>query len=306
MKALVTGGAGFIGSHLVDRLISIGIEAVVIDDTSNANLAFLNPKARFYKASIEDFDTISAIFDLEKPEIVFHLAAKIDVASSVSNPSKDAYTNVIGTVNVALASSVCSARKLVFSSSAAVYGIPEYLPVDESHPLKPLSPYGTSKATAEWYLWSLAEVKGFEYTILRFSNVYGPRQGTVTKSGLVSILIRSFLTGEQAVLYSPETTTRDYVYVDDVVEALVLCIEKGSGEVFNISSNTELTNLEIYEKVCRYVKGEIEKKPLRQGEIDRIRLDNSKALNLLGWKPETEIDEGIEKTYIFFKQWMGV
>lgn len=306
MRALVTGGAGFIGSHLVDRLISQGIETVVIDDISNANLAFLNPRAKLYRANIEEYDTIAPIFELEKPDIVYHLAARIDVASSVSDPSRDAYTNVIGTVNVALAASACGVKKIVFSSSAAVYGIPEYLPVDESHPAKPISPYGASKATAEWYLWSLAEIKGFEYTTLRFSNVYGPRQGTVSKSGLVSILIRSFLSGEKAVLYGPEMTTRDYVFVEDVVEALLLCIEKGNGEVINISSNTEISNQEIYEKVCRFVKGEVERKPLREGEIERIRLDNSKALSVLGWSPVTDIDEGIEKTYIFFKNWMGV
>ncbi|MCX7832559.1 MAG: GDP-mannose 4,6-dehydratase, partial [Actinobacteria bacterium] len=169
MKILVTGGAGFIGSHLVDRLIEYGFETHVVDDLSNGNIDFVNKNAFFHNVSITDRDKIEPLFLSIKPDVVFHLAAKIDVLSSIQNPVEDLNTNAIGTINIALASLTSGVKKIIFTSSAAVYGTPTYLPVDEEHRIKPISPYGASKAAAEWYLATLTEGKDLNFTILRLA-----------------------------------------------------------------------------------------------------------------------------------------
>lgn len=306
MKVLVTGGAGFIGSHLVDRLVSLGFETAVIDDLSNGRKEFVNRKSVFYKARVEDRQRISEIMSEVKPEVVFHLAAKIDVHSSLKNPADDAMTNIIGTLNLVIASAESRVKRFVFASSAAVYGVPEYLPVDETHNIKPISPYGVSKASSEWYLRIVSEDRGMDFVVLRFSNVYGPRQGTVLPSGLISIMVRSFIKGKSIDLYDPEASTRDYVYVDDVVDAMVMSIDApASHEVINISSGKEVSNMKIYEEVSRFIEGSFVSKPLRRGEIRRIYLDNRKAKRLLNWEPKTDLREGILKTIDFFKNWKG-
>lgn len=303
MKVLVTGGAGFIGSHLVDKLVSLGYETAVVDDLSTGSPLFLNKEAVFYEVSITEQEKLFKIFKEWKPEIVFHLAAKTDVSSSVENPLEDARVNIYGFLNTLLASKEAGIKKFIFTSSAAVYGTPRYVPVDEEHPIYPLSPYGTSKAAAEWYLSSFFGSDGFDYTILRLANVYGPRQGVKVSSGIISILIQSFLKGKNVTLYDPDSTSRDYVYVEDVVKALVLAIEHGSKETLNISSGIETKTMEVLEKVLSLVSGKFEIQPLRRGEIKRIYLSNLRAKNVLGWEPKTALDEGIKKTYEFFKNW---
>ncbi|MCX7831356.1 MAG: GDP-mannose 4,6-dehydratase, partial [Actinobacteria bacterium] len=180
---------------------------------------------------------------------------------------------------------------------------PTYLPVDEEHRIKPISPYGASKAAAEWYLATLTEGKDLNFTILRLANVYGPRQGTQKRSGIISILITSFIKGEKVKLYDPHGSTRDYVFVDDVVDALIKSIDGGNRMILNISSGIETKTISIYENIRKYIKGDIIIEPLRKGEIRRIYLNNSLAKEQLDWYPKTDLDEGIRKTFEFFKAW---
>jgi len=305
VKALITGGAGFIGSHLADRLLEEGMKVCIIDNLSSGSENLVNSRAMLFVEDIGNYASLKEIFKKIKPELVFHLAAQIDVAASFEKPEVDFNVNVLGTFNVLRAAAEAGAKKVIFSSSAAVYGEPLYLPVDESHPLKPLAPYGVSKAAAEWYLRLLAEKAGLEVTILRLSNVYGPRQGLKKPSGIVSILITSFLQGKRAVLYSPRTMTRDYIYVGDVVEAMVLAASKAGNEVLNISSCKETTTMEIYRLICKEIQGSFVEEPYRSGEIKRIFLSNSRARKVLGWEPKTSLEEGIKQTVSFFKKWMG-
>lgn len=305
MRALITGGAGFIGSHLADRLLEEGMDVYIIDNLSTGSRNLVNERAKLFVEDIASYASIEKIFMEVKPELIFHLAAHIDVAASFEKPELDFNANVLGTLSVIKAAARTGARKVIFTSSAAVYGEPLYLPVDESHPLRPLAPYGISKAAAEWYLQVLTQKSGLKATILRLSNVYGPRQGLKKPSGIVSIMISSFLQGKKVTLYAPHLMARDYIYVGDVVEAMLLAAYRADDDILNISSSTQTTTMEIYDLVSREVKGSYTEKPYRSGEIKRISLDNSRARKVLGWEPKTSLEDGIKQTVSFFRKMMG-
>lgn len=320
MKVLVTGAAGFIGSHLVDRLLASGEEVLGLDDLSSGSLANIAPARRdhtgrftFSRMDIRS-DAVVDLIRREAPEVIFHLAAQVDVRKSVSDPIHDAMVNIIGTINVLHGAEQAGTRKVVFTSSGGcIYGEPgeDRLPVGEDQfhlPVSmPESPYGVSKRVMLDYLRYFKAVKGLDYTALALANVYGPRQEPASEVGLegqvVAIFTRRMLERKPCTIYGDGTQTRDFVYVDDVVSAFVSAAEKGSGELVNIGSGEELSVNELFAHLGEITDSSMEANyaPARPGELDRIVLDNSKARELFGWSPQVPLAEGLRQTVAYFR-----
>ena len=297
MKILVTGGAGFIGSHLVDEALEEGYDVVTIDNLNNGKLENLNKDAKFYKVDIVDIDNLSLVFEKEKPDYVIHLAAQISLRESLKNPIYDAEQNILGSINILECCRKFNVKKVVYASSAAVYGFPKYLPVDEKHPINPFSPYGVSKHTVEHYLQYYHENFEIDYIILRYSNVYGERQDPLGEAGVIAIFIDKLKKGERPIIFGDGEQTRDFIYAKDVVEANLLALEKETeNKVFNISTNTETSVNELFKKIKEIMNSNINptyEKPIK--EVRNIRLDNSLAEKELNWKPKVELNEGLKK-----------
>ena len=304
MKVLVTGGAGFIGSHLVDCLIERGDEVVVVDNLSAGSRENVNPGATFYELNIGDRG-LAEVFERERPEVVSHHAAQIDVRRSVAEPLFNAQENILGSLNVIVNSVGFGVRKLIYASSGgAVYGEPRYLPVDEDHPINPLSQYGVSKHTVEHYLYLYAHQHGLSYVILRYPNVYGPRQNPYGEAGVIAIFARQMLQGERPTIFGPGDKTRDYTHVSDVVEANISAMEWGRNAIYNIGTAVETSDREVFDLVAQAVgyKGSPIYVPLRPGEIQRMCLNWGKAQRELGWQPKTPLKEGIQRTIEGYRQ----
>lgn len=320
MRVMVTGGAGFIGSHLVDRLLSEGEDVLAVDNLSSGSLANLAEarRSRIGKFTFQRVDiTSNALADLIKhtrPQVIFHLAAQVDVRKSVRDPLHDAMVNVIGTLNLLQAARDAGTQKVVFASSGGcIYGEPdeERLPVTEEQVFWPQalpeSPYGVSKKVVLDYLRYYRAVQGLDYTALALANVYGPRQEPASEVGLegqvVAIFCRKMLGGRPCTIYGDGTQTRDFVFVDDVVAAFLAARDKGSGELVNIGSGTELSVNELHAKLSQLTSSRYE--PIyaaaRPGELQRIYVDPSKASRVLGWQPATQIDEGLKQTVAWFR-----
>jgi len=320
VRALVTGAAGFIGSHLVDRLLSEGEEVLGVDNLSSGTLANLGDarRSRMGKFTFQRVDVTSdAIGELvkrNKPEVIFHLAAQVDVRKSVAQPLHDAMVNIVGTLNILDAADAAGVRKVVFTSSGGcIYGEPgeERLPVTEDQVYlpesMPESPYGVSKKVVLDYLRYFKTVKDLDYTALALSNVYGPRQEPASEVGLegqvVAIFSRKMIAGRPCTIYGDGTQTRDFVYVDDVVSAFMAAATKGSGELVNVGSKIELSVNELYAKLAELTGTRFE--PIyaaaRPGELQRIVIDNSKAAEVLGWRPSTDLDQGLKQTVAYFR-----
>jgi UDP-glucose 4-epimerase len=303
MKILVTGGAGFIGSHLVDRLIKENHQVIVVDNLSTGKKENLNPKAQFYQLDILD-PKLSEVFQKEKPEVVFHYAAQIDVRKSVKNPLEDAKINILGSLNLLENCKRFKVKKFIFASSGgAIYGQADIVPTPESYPAWPLSPYGVAKLTIEKYLNYYYKVFGLPYTSLRLANVYGPRQNPEGEAGVVAIFCHKLLKGEQPVINGDGTQTRDYVFVDDVVEANLLALEKDKVDIFNVGTAKETSVNEIFQRLKRITGAGIEgiHGPAKQGEQKRSCLDFSKIKKELDWQPNYSLEQGLEKTVNYFK-----
>jgi len=304
LKVLVTGGAGFIGSHLVDCLIERGDEVVVVDNLSIGSRKDVNPDARFYELSIGD-PGLAEVFERERPEVVSHHAAQIDVRRSAAEPFFDAQENILGSLNVIVNSVRFGVKKLIYASSGgAVYGEPRYLPVDEDHPINPISQYGVSKHTVEHYLYLYARQYGLSYVILRYPNVYGPRQNPYGEAGVIAIFARQMLKGKRPTIFGSGDKTRDYTHVSDVVQANISAMEWGRNAIYNIGTAVETSDKEIFDLVAQAIgyKGSPIYAPVRQGEIQRICLDWDKAQRELGWRPKTPLKEGIQKTIEGYRQ----
>jgi UDP-glucose 4-epimerase len=304
-KVLVTGGAGFIGSHVADRYIREGYSVVVLDNLSTGFKENVNPEAKFYLADITDRKKVREILESEKPDYVNHHAAQMDVRKSVDDPVFDARTNILGSVNLMLESLQSGVAKFIYiSTGGAVYGEPDSLPVDETYPVNPLSPYGVSKHTVEHYLYLFAHNAGFRYTVLRYANVYGPRQNPHGEAGVVAIFTEKMLGGETPTIFGAGTQTRDYVYVEDVVEASVLSIEKGDGGIYNLGTGQETSVIGLFESLKGILgfDGEPSFAPARTGEIERISLDAGKAARELGWKPGHTLEQGFQKTVTYYRE----
>lgn len=302
MRTLVTGGAGFIGSHLVDKLIKEGHKVVVIDNLSTGKKENLNPKAAFYKIDIRS-PKINQIFRKEKPQIVFHYAAQIDVRKSVENPIEDAKINILGTLNILENCKKNKVKKIIFASSVGVYGDSKKLPLKENYPLNPISPYPITKLAIEKYL-NYYQSQGLDFVSLRYSNIYGPRQISTGEGGVIAIFIDKLLKGEKPTIFGDGNQTRDFLYVDDAIEAAIKALKAPSGSIYNVGTGKEITINNLLKLLSSIldVKTKPISRPLRKGEIIRSRIDYSKARRELGWKPEYSLEKGLQKTIGWFKQ----
>ncbi len=302
MKVLVTGGAGFIGSHVVDGLIEDGHSVAVVDDLSTGKREHVDAQARFYKLDIRSPD-LDEIFAQERPDLVTHHAAQADVRRSMADPCFDAEVNILGSLNLLECARKHSVKKLVYASTGgAVYGEPLYLPCDENHPLNAVCPYGISKHTVEHYLYLYDQNYGLGYTILRYPNVYGPRQDPFGEAGVVAIFSRQMVRGEQVTINGSGEQERDFVYVADIVRANILAMDKGAGQIYNLGSGvgTSINQLFAMMKgVTGYGKEPIYGPP-KPGETFKIYLDAEKARRELGWEPLIGLREGLERTVEFF------
>ncbi len=299
MRILVTGGAGFIGSNIVDRYLAEGHDVAVVDNLATGRRSNLNPRARFHEVSITDTEALSAVFEAERPEVVNHHAAQMDVRRSVREPQFDAQTNVIGTLNVIEAGRAVGARKFIFSSSGgAIYGQADVIPTPESAPLQPISHYGASKLAGEVYFGLYGRLYGLETTVLRYANVYGPRQNPHGEAGVNAIFANMMLRGERPTIFGAGDKTRDYVFVGDVVEANLLALERGAGEVLNIGTGVQTTDQEVYDAVAAAVG--FTEPPVygeeRPGDVRHSCVDPSRARAVLGWAPTIEFREGVRRT----------
>ncbi len=303
-KAVVTGGAGFIGSHICDALIERGFEVAVIDNLSSGKRRNLAPRAAFYQLDIRD-KSIAAVFAKERPEVMFHLAAQMDVRRSVADPAYDADVNIGGTINLLEAGRAAGLRKTIYSSTGgAVYGEPEKLPADEDTPVAPLCPYGVSKHTVEHYLELYRKLYGMDYTVLRYANVYGPRQDPHGEAGVVAIFSQMLLAGQQPRIFGDGSKTRDYVYVDDIIAANMLALDGAGGAVLNIGRGVQTTDQEIFDGVRDAVGCDTRAAyaPKRLGEVDYIALDASRARRVLGWTPKVGLAEGLRRAVAFYRR----
>jgi UDP-glucose 4-epimerase len=317
---MVTGSAGFIGSHLVDRLLAEGEEVIGVDDLSSGALHNLSDarRSRLGKFNFHRVDvTSTALGDLikrTKPRIIFHLAAQVDVRKSVSDPLRDANVNIIGTLNLLHAGAEAGSEKVVFTSSGGcIYGEPDAsrLPVTEDQiflpEAMPESPYGVSKKVVFDYLRYYKAVQGLDYTALALANVYGPRQEPASEVGLegqvVAIFCRKMLSNRPCTIYGDGEQTRDFVYVDDVVDGFIGARDKGSGELINIGSGAELSVNELYRRLAELTGTRFEPvhAAARPGELQRIYVDHTKATEILGWRPTTELDDGLKQTVAWFR-----
>lgn len=302
MKVLVTGGAGFIGSHIVDRLIELNHDVSVVDNLSTGKKENLNEKAKFYECNITNYETLKLIFDIEKPEVVIHNAAQISVQESLKHPNLDASSNILGTINILECSRNSNVRKIIYPSSAAVYGNPEYLPIDENHTINPISFYGISKYTPEHYIRIYSQLYGIKHTIFRYANVYGMRQDAKGEGGVVSIFIDKVLNGETPFIFGDGSQTRDFVFVKDVAEANILALTRGDNETINISTNTPVTVNGLYETIKEVSRIFIEPiyKEERNGDIRHSYLNNFKAKEILGWENAYSLSQGLQDTIYFY------
>lgn len=303
MNILVTGGCGFIGSHIVDNYINQGHRVTVIDNLSTGDKKNLNPDAIFYEDDIRN-QSVSKIFQDGQFEIVNHHAAQINVRTSVENPFFDAEVNIIGSLNLLKHSVRNNVKRFIFASSGGtVYGEPNNFPITEDFPIQPASPYGIAKVAVEYYLQFFASVHGLSTVILRYSNVYGPRQISKSEAGVISIFINQILHSEPCIIFGDGTQTRDYVYIEDVVSANLNALSCSPTAV-NIGTGTETTVNDLVKILSEVVGYSIKAKltSARPGEVLRNSLDPSKAKNDISWTPSTTVKDGIRRTFEYFQK----
>lgn len=308
MKVMVTGGAGFIGSNLVDRLIDEGHAVVVVDDLSTGREKNLHPEAVFYRQDIRD-ESLEAVFANEGVEAIFHLAAQMDVRKSVADPVYDARVNILGTINLLESALKHGLKRFVYASTGgAVYGEPRFMPVTEDHPINPDCQYGISKHTVEHYLYVYNRLRGLNWTALRYPNVYGPRQNPHGEAGVVAIFIQLLSSGRQCTIFGDGSKTRDYVYIDDVVEANIIALERGDNACYNLGWGTEVSDFTIFDTVRASLGLEDEPRyeDVRAGEIFHICLEASKIRKQLGWAPKVSLEDGVARTIEWYRRTGGV
>jgi len=303
MKILITGGAGFIASHIAERYIELGHEVVIVDNLVTGKRENIPSKATFYEVDICD-SKLSQIFEKEKPDIVNHHAAQMDVRKSVDDPIYDATVNVLGGLNVMQNCVKHDVQKVIFASTGgAIYGEQDYFPADENHALRPLSPYGITKLTTEKYLYFYQQSYGLKYTILRYANVYGPRQNPHGEAGVVAIFSTKILKGEQPVINGDGKQTRDYIYVGDVVKAGEIALNSADNKIYNIGTGFETDVNVLFNKIKEAMGKDVPEihGPAKAGEQLRSVLDASLIQKEQGWKPNVSLDNGLKMTVEFFQ-----
>lgn len=310
MKVLVTGGAGFIGSHVVDVLLDAGHQVAIVDnlwERGGGRIENVNPGATFYQIDVRD-ETLSGVFDTERPEAVCHLAAQHSVKISTEIPKFDVEVNSLGLINLLQCCVRFGTRKVVFSSSGATYGTAEQMPVTEETPQRPESPYGITKLASEHYLRYWHREFGVDFTSLRYGNVYGPRQDPTGEAGVIAIFAHAILKGESVRIDWDGNQQKDYVYVRDVALANLLSLERGSGEAFCIATGQGTSVNQLYQTLTRIVSRDVEvvRAPRRPGDVYLTYFDCTKAREQLGWEAETELDAGLALTVNYFREKLRV
>jgi UDP-glucose 4-epimerase len=303
MKVMVTGGAGFIGSHVVDAYVAAGHEVCVVDDLSTGSRRNLAAGVRLYEVDIRD-TRLANVFEREGPDIVSHQAARANVRESFDKPLLYADVNVLGSLNVLECCRRYAVKKLIYASTGgAVYGEPRWLPVSEDHPVNPLDPYGASKHHVEHYLHLYASNFGIAYTALRYPNVYGPRQDPFGEAGVVAIFARKMLASGEPIINGTGMQERDFVHVSDVARAGVLALEKADNEILNIGSGVGTSVVTIFAELARLTGFERPPVygPTKKGEVYRIFLNSDRAREVLGWQPCVSLAEGLASTVQFFR-----
>ncbi len=302
MKILVTGGAGFIGSNIVDAYIAAGHDVVVLDNLSTGRINNLNKQAEFVQLDIQD--DLSALFSKHKFDIVNHHAAQMDVRRSVEDPIFDAKTNVLGVINILQNCAKSGVNKVIFASSGgAIYGEQDYFPADEKHKTQPYSPYGITKLVGEKYLFFYHLTYNLNYVVLRYANVYGPRQNPHGEAGVVAIFTKKLLDGEQPVINGDGKQTRDFVFVRDVVKANVLALDYNQSDIFNVGTGVETNVNQLYQAINSLTGKNMPEKhaPAKEGEQMRSVVDHSKIQNVLGWTQGYNLEHGLKETVEYFR-----
>ncbi len=306
MKILVTGGAGFIGSHVVDVLLENGHQVAIVDslwEHGGGRMENVNPRASFYKLDVRDI-ALADVFEKEHPEAICHLAAQHSVKISTDDPAYDAQVNILGLINLLQCATRFGTRKVVFSSSGATYGTADKMPVDENTPQRPESPYGITKLATEFYLRFWKDMHGLDFTALRYGNVYGPRQDPTGEAGVIAIFARAILLGQPVRIDWNGEQQKDYVYAGDVARANFLALTRGSGEAYCIATGKGTSVNALYRGLADAIGHDVDivRAPKRPGDIYLTYFDCRKAEKELGWKAQVSLDEGMRRTVEFFKQ----
>jgi len=305
MRILITGGAGFIGSAVQDIYLQAGHEVAILDNFAAGNPAYVHTRGRVYQADLRESKGVWQIFQDWQPEVVSHHAAQIDVRQSVAEPVADAQINILGSLNVLEAAAQMGVKQFIFASSGgACYGELQQIPAPETHPLQPISPYGIAKVTLEHYLHFYYQAYGLCYGILRYANVYGPRQGITGEAGVITAFITALLTGQTPVIYGQGTQTRDYVYVDDVAQVNLQILGKLEPLTLNIGTGQETSVLALYELLQKLIPSKVTPQflPKRVGEITRSALDVTRARETLGWQAQASLTQGLQATLDWYRQ----
>jgi len=306
MKILVTGGAGFIGSHTVDALVAAGKHQVsIIDNLTAGKREQVNRAARFHEIDLRDADAVRRVIEAETPEIIVHLAAQMDVRRSVADPLYDAQVNIVGFLNLIESARQHGLRRVIFSSTGgAIYGEQEEFPAPEDHPLHPVSPYGVAKLATEAYLFFYKVQYGIDYTALRYGNVYGPRQDPHGEAGVVAIFCGRMLEGKPCTIYGDGKQTRDYIFVGDVVRANVAAASTNVSGAINIGTGIETNVNDLYHTLGTVadVTRAPEYAPARPGEQSRSVISPARAAQLLNWRPQVDLAKGLDETFSYFKE----
>jgi len=303
MNILVTGGAGFIGSHVVDAYINDNHNVVIVDDMSRGRKEFINPRATFHQISISD-PRLANIIQKESIKVISHHAAQISVSDSVKNPVKDAESNIIGTLQLLQNAVECGVDKFIFASTGgAIYGEQDYFPAREDHPQKPTSPYGLSKLSVEGYLKFYKEQYGLKSIIFRYGNVFGPRQNPNGEAGVVAIFNNRLLKGQAPIINGDGEQTRDYIFVRDVVNANLLALKLNGSDTFNVGTGQETSVNELTHLILEVAESNIDVQTSKKNNFEQRRscLDYKKLKGSLNWSPKVSLKEGLSETFIFFK-----
>lgn len=303
MKVLVTGGAGFIGSTTAEELLKAGHEVFIVDNLSTGKREYVPARAAFFPVDLLDSGDLAVVFKLVRPDAVIHQAAQISVQKSLEDPRNDADINIAGTLSLLKLCQQYNTGKIIFASSAAVYGNPQYIGVDESHPLQPESFYGLSKLTAEHYIRLFSTLYRIDYSILRYANVFGPKQDPLGEGGVISIFMDRFVQGKPLSIYGDGEQTRDFIYVKDIAAANLAALAAGSKSTFNIGTNTQISLNTLVRRLEAISNSRlvVSYEASRPGDILHSQLNNTLARQELTWTPQYTLDQGLAETLTFYK-----